>query len=317
MESIIRSDRWLGIELRHLAALEAVAREGSFGRAADALGYTQSAVSQQIATLERIVGERLVERPGGPRRISTTAAGALLLRHAEAMIARLEAAAADLEALRSGEAGTLGVGIYQSVGARILPLLMHRFISDWPGVDLNLVELNSDLEPNVLARVERGELDLAFSVMPLPEGPLEGVELLSDEFVLVVPASSAFARRARVGLAEIGDALLIGNQRCKTTAVAEQALRTSGIEPRVAFRSDDNGTVQNLVAAGLGVALVPRLTVDEADERVRVVALDPPIPPRRLAVAWHRDRHRSPAARAFVELAIDVCAEIGAIADAA
>ncbi|MDX6508743.1 MAG: hypothetical protein QOG81_495, partial [Gaiellaceae bacterium] len=91
-------DRWLGVELRHLAALEAVSREGSFGRAATALGYTQSAVSQQIATLERIVGEKLIERPGGPKPVSLTEAGRLLLRHAEAIVARIAAAQADLTA---------------------------------------------------------------------------------------------------------------------------------------------------------------------------------------------------------------------------
>jgi DNA-binding transcriptional LysR family regulator len=317
MESIIKADRWLGIELRHLAALEAVASEGSFGRAAERLGYTQSAVSQQIATLERIVGERLVERPGGPRRISLTEAGRLLLRHAEAVTARLEAAHADLVALHDGEAGTLRVGIYQSVGARILPALMQRFIADWPGVDLHLVEVNSDSEPEVVARIERGELDLAFWVMPLADGPLAGVELLRDEYVLVVPASSELAERESAGLADLGDVLVIGNQQCRTTLQAEEALRLSGLEPRVAFRSDDNGTVQNLVAAGLGVALVARLTVDEADPRIRVVALDPPIPPRRIALAWHRDRHRTAAARAFVELAAEVCRELERVPAAA
>jgi molybdate transport repressor ModE-like protein len=317
MDSIIGADRWLGLELRHLAALEAVAREGSFGRAAEALGYTQSAVSQQIATLERIVGERLVERPGGPRRISLTEAGRLLLRHAEAVTARLEAAHADLVALHDGEAGTLRVGIYQSVGARILPALMQRFIADWPGVDLHLVEVNSDSEPEVVARIERGELDLAFWVMPLADGPLAGVELLRDEYVLVVPASSELAERESAGLADLGDVLVIGNQQCRTTLQAEEALRLSGLEPRVAFRSDDNGTVQNLVAAGLGVALVARLTVDEADPRIRVVALDPPIPPRRIALAWHRDRHRTAAARAFVELAAEVCRELERVPAAA
>src|SRR2546426_8472147 len=112
-------DRWLGVELRHLIALEAVAREGSFGRAAISLGYTQSAVSQQIATLERIVGERLLERPGGPRPVSLTEAGELLLPHAAAIVARLKAAQADLHALRAGEAGTLRAGAFQSVGARV------------------------------------------------------------------------------------------------------------------------------------------------------------------------------------------------------
>src|SRR4051794_18883960 len=119
-------DSWLGVELRHLAALQALAAEGSFGRAAVRLGYTQSAVSQQIATLERIVGEKLVERPGGPRPISLTEAGALLLRHAESIVARLQAAQADLQALRSGEAGTLRVGTFQSVGARVLPEVVRR-----------------------------------------------------------------------------------------------------------------------------------------------------------------------------------------------
>src|SRR6478672_5688513 len=114
-------DSWLGVELRHLAALQALADEGSFGRAADRLGYTQSAISQQIATLERLVGERLVERPGGPRPVTLTEAGATLLHHARAIVARLQAAQADLTALSAGEGGSLRIGTFQSVGARMLP----------------------------------------------------------------------------------------------------------------------------------------------------------------------------------------------------
>src|ERR671936_701643 len=133
-------DRWLGIELRHLIALEAVARAGSFGKAAVSLGYTQSAISQQIATLERIVGERLIERPGGPRPVSLTPAGELLLRHAEAIVARLAAAHADLTALTHGEAGTLRLGMVQSVGQHVLPELMRRFAAAWPKVEVALTE---------------------------------------------------------------------------------------------------------------------------------------------------------------------------------
>src|SRR5207253_5388401 len=113
-----RPDSWLGVELRHMAALEAVGRTGSFGGAARELGYTQSAVSQQIAQLERIVGQKLVERPGGPRRVSLTDAGRLLLRHAGAVTAQIAAASADMAALAEGAAGPLRIGIYQSVGAR-------------------------------------------------------------------------------------------------------------------------------------------------------------------------------------------------------
>src|SRR5712691_13336371 len=144
MVSIMDADRLLGVELRHVLALEAVAREGSFGRAAIALGYTQSAISQQIAMLERIVGERLIERPGGPRPVSLTEAGELLLRHAEAIVARLAAAQADLAALSDGTAGRLRVGIYQSVGERVLPELMRRFRASWPRVEIRLSESASD-----------------------------------------------------------------------------------------------------------------------------------------------------------------------------
>src|SRR5690348_11123804 len=137
-------DQWFGVEIRHLAALQAIAAEHSFGRAARRLGYTQSAVSQQIATLERIVGEQLIERPGGPRAVSLTEAGELLLRHADSIVARLQAAQADLQALRSGEAGSLHVGTFQSVGARLLPEIIRRFTATWPAVDLVLEELDDE-----------------------------------------------------------------------------------------------------------------------------------------------------------------------------
>jgi DNA-binding transcriptional LysR family regulator len=310
-------DDWIGIELRHLSALEAVAREGSFGRAAERLGYTQSAVSQQIANLERIVGERLLDRPGGPRRVTLTTAGEIVLGHASAVTARLQAAQADLRALAAGEAGTLRVGVYQSVGARILPALMRRFQATWPGVQLEVVETNSDSELETVARIERGELDLAFWIMPLPGEPFEGIEVLVDPYVLLVPADSRVAARRRASLADLDGLPLLANHRCRTIQAVEQALRTRGVDPQIAFRSDDNTTIQNLVAAGMGVALVARLAVDERDERVRIVELAPSIPVRRTAVAWHRDRHRSRAAVAFVETAVAVCTEVQAELDAA
>lgn len=299
-------DRWLGVELRHLAALEAVSREGSFGRAATALGYTQSAVSQQIATLERIVGEKLIERPGGPKPVSLTEAGRLLLRHAEAIVARIAAAQADLTALHDGEAGTLRVGIYQSIGQRILPELMRRYAAAWPLVDVTLTESASDEE--LLQLVERGELDLTFADLPLIEGPFEFVELLRDPWLLVVPADSPLADRAAPpSLREIAELDLIGFRQCRSMTQLETALRRR-IE--FVFRSDHNGTVQGLVGAGVGAALLPSLAVDPNDEATRQIELGANVAPRLIAVAWHRDRYRSPAAGAFTELATEVCAEL-------
>jgi DNA-binding transcriptional LysR family regulator len=303
--SIMEPDRWLGVELRHLAALEALASEGTFGRAAEKLGYTQSAVSQQIATLERIVGERLVERPGGPRPVTLTEAGRILLRHAESIVARLQAAQADLAAFSSGEAGSLHVGTFQSVGAKILPEVMRRFRSAWPGVEIELQE--SHLDTDLCDGVERGDLDLAFVQLPIDNPSLETLELLRDDYVLVTAADSPLAAGKRPpSLREIGEQPLIGYRTCRATELVVDQIRTTGIEPHFVFRSNENGVVQGLAATGVGVALVPRLAVDENDDSVRIVGLGPKIAPRIVGIARHRDRYHSAAARAFVSTALDV-----------
>jgi DNA-binding transcriptional LysR family regulator len=305
-DSIMEPDRWPALDLRHLVALKTIADEGSFGRAADRLGYTQSAVSQQIATLERVVGLRLIERPGGPRPISLTEAGQILLRHAEAIDARLRAAKADMEALSAGEAGRLRIGTFQSVGARVLPTLLRRFAEAHPQVEISLQE--SSNEDELLELVERGELDVTFNTLPLPSGPFEVVELLRDPYVLVVPAGSPLAASARPpSLREITLQPLISFSRCRAIDVVETQLGSSGRTPNVVFRSDNNGTVQGLVGAGVGISVAPLLTVDADDKSVVVIDLGGRIAPRVIGFAWHRDRHRSPAAVAFVETAISVC----------
>lgn len=298
----MEADSWLGLELRHLIALKAIAQEGTFGRAAASLGYTQSAISQQIATLERVVGQRLIDRPGGPRPVSLTEAGELLLRHADAVAARLQAARADLAALDAGDAGPLRIGTYQSVGARVLPSLLREFSAQWPKVEITLQESADDRD--LIRLVERGELDLSFVILPLEPGPYETVELFHDPYVLVVPAGSPLATRGRApSLRELVEHPLISYRTCRTTKRVEDRLGEAGREPQIVFRSDDNGTVQGLVAAGVGIAIVPRLTVDAADAAVTVVGLADRVPPRVIGIAWHRDRRRTRAAEAFVELA--------------
>jgi molybdate transport repressor ModE-like protein len=297
------TDGWLRLDLRHLAALEAVGRNGSFGAAAVELGYTQSAVSQQIAQLERIVGERLVERPGGPRRVSLTEAGELLLRHADAIVAQIEAARADLAALGEG-GGVLRIGIYQSAGARLLPPLLRRFADAWPNVEIQLQER----EDNELLRlVERGELDVAFTTLPIPPGPFTAVELLRDEYVLLVAADSPLAERDDApSRRDLADIPLVA---WRSTRDAEEHLR--GIAPNlnVLLRTDDNGTLVGLVAEGLGAAIVPRLVANPANPAVVALPFGRRIPPRIIGLAWHRDRWRSEAAKAFVAEAQAFAAE--------
>ena len=301
---------FLDIELRHLAALQAVSEEGSFGRAATRLGYTQSAISQQIATLERIVDTRLVERPGGPRRVYLTEAGRLLLRHADGIVARLHAAEADLATLARGDAGPLRIGTYQSVGNKILPALLRRFSKQLPEIQIELRE--SHVPDELLVAVERGELDLAFTMLPPVDGPFAVLELMRDPYVLLVAANSPLAAKRQVSLREIGEQPLVSNRFCRSVEQVHEHLRSRGIQPQVIFRSDDNGTVQGVVAAGLGVALVPRLTVDESDPSVAVIDLGARVPDRIIGIAWHRDRFRTEAAQAFVDEAQRLCAELSA-----
>ncbi len=304
---IMETDHWADLELRHLKSFRAIAATGSFHAAADLLDYTQSAVSQHLAALESIVGVRLVERSRGHRLVEVTEPGRLLLRHADAIVARLSAAQADLRSYAEGASGVLRVGTYQSVGARILPALVSRFSQTWPGVEVRLREDHEDVL--LLAFVESGEIDLAFTVFPLPSGPFDAVELLRDPYVLMVAIDSPLAGHTGAPvLREIANQPLIGFRGSRTTELAEAYLRSNGVEPKVVFRSNDNGTVQGLVAAGVGSALVPLLTVDADDPAVTLLPAD--VPPRIIGLAWHRDRHRSPANRAFVELAREVCSAV-------
>jgi len=298
-----------GIELRHLLALRAVARSASFSRAAGELGYTQSAVSQQIATLERIVGLPLFQRPGGRRQVALSEAGELLLRHAGAVIDRLQSARADLAAFAEGAKGTLRIGAYESVSSRVLPAILGVFASRWPQVEIDLMDSADDAD--VLAMVEAGELDLAFVMdSEVVSGGFKTTELLQDPYVLLLPAGSPLADQQPVRLQDLAGLRFVANHMMTCRRFLESALRRFGLEPQVALRSSDNATIQGLVAAGLGVAIVPLLTVDENDPKVVIRRTDPPVPPRTIVIANHPDRYLSPAARGFLETARQVGTEL-------
>jgi DNA-binding transcriptional LysR family regulator len=305
---ITQHDGWPGVELRHLAAFEAIARLGSFAKAAHELGYTQPAISQQIAALERIVGQRLFDRGSGPRRVQLTEAGELLRAHVEAIRDRFAAARADMDAYAAGRGGRLRIGTFQSTSAKILPDLVRRFTAEWPEIQVQLTERADDSE--LLGLIRHGELDVAFAMLPLEEGAFDYIELVTDPYVLVVPRDGDIAPEV-TDLEDLGRLPLISYRQCRSSPMAEGFLRSQGIEPQVVFRSDDNSAVQGLVRAGLGAALAPRLAVDVDDPGVEVVDLDGMVPPRQIALVWDRIRYRSPAQEAFVGLATDVA--VGAL----
>jgi DNA-binding transcriptional LysR family regulator len=302
-------DALTDLSLRQLLSFRAVAVEGSFHAAADALDYTQSAVSQHVAALEAALGVRLFDRGRGRRTVALTEAGQLLLRHVDPIADRLQAARADLAAYAAGESGTLRVGVYQSIGARALPAIMGRFGREWPGIDVRLAEMISD--EGGLELVASGAIELAFGVLPFAPGPYDGVELLRDPFVMVTHPGSPLLDVVGVPSVDlIAQQKLIGFKSCRSTRWAEERLRETGRNPQFVLRSEDNGIVQAMAAAGLGVALVPLLAVDAADPSIRVIRTD--LEPRRIALVWHRDRYRSPATLAFIDIARQVCAGLAA-----
>ena len=299
---------WPGVEVRHLVALKAVGEEGSFSRAAARLGYTQSAISQQIAALERAVGAQLLERGQGRKAIQPTDVGWIVLRHADAIMARFRAAHADVAALVAGSSPRLRIGAYQSVGARIVPGLVALFRRRRPQLEIELVESTSDAEP--LALVERAELDLAFVIGPIAPGPLASVEVMRDPYVLLVPGDSELAGLDVVPLRELARTPVIGFWNCRSFHELLGELERRGIELTSAFATSDNGTARGLVEAGLGFALIPRLCVDPDATSVAAIPLPADLPPRRITLAWHADRHRSEAREEFAALATSFCSEL-------
>ncbi|HEV7641129.1 MAG TPA: LysR family transcriptional regulator [Gaiellaceae bacterium] len=292
---------WAGIELRHLVALDAVAREGSFRRAATQLGYVQSAISHQIAALENLTGKRLIERSRGTRPLALTEAGEILLSHADAVIARVRAAQADLAALDGNGVAALRVGATPDLLARFVPAFLRVY--DGP------VSLRETVDTRaLLAALLRGELDLALSETPLPRGPLDAVPLCPDPFVVLRPAGSPLAgRREPVTCTELARLPLIAHGPSR--AHVEQQLRRHGVEPRFVLQAETGSGVQGLAAAGLGTAIVPRVAIDERVAGTEVAELaEGVIAPRTIAAVWSPAQPLSRAAAAFVETARSACA---------
>jgi len=305
-------DNWQSVELKHLRALRAIAEAGTFWAASEQLKASQSTVSDHVNALEALVGQRLIERSRGRRTVQLTEAGRLLLGHAGAIESRLHAAEADFRAYAAGRSGSLRVGIYQSVANKVLPEVMRRFRQGWPDVEIDVTEASRD--DDLVDMVERGEVDLSFAIQPIRDGPFEVRELMRDPYVVMSAAGSPLGRRPRA--ADLADRAMVGFQHGKHEDLAENFLLARGVKPRIVFRSNDNGTIQAMVAAGVGVALAPLLAVDETDKKVHLAQLVEPLPPRILVVVWHRDRYRQPAAAAFVDTAVAVAAQIERAHDA-
>jgi DNA-binding transcriptional LysR family regulator len=304
------------LDVRRMRVLREVALRGSIAGAAEALSFTPSAVSQQVAKLEREAGIALVER--GPRSVKLTAAGRALVVHAEAILERLAEAEAELQAL-AGEERVLRVGSITTAAVSILPDALAHLGRLRPETQVTVAEADPLLS---LARLRARELDLAvvfeYDHVPLPaDERIELEVLVEEEMRVVLPAGHTVARQRAVRLLDLAEETWIrSTPRSSCHEFTERACRAAGFEPRIGFEFDDYAAMQNLVAAGAGVAMAPDMGLTRRNPGVAVRPIAFGAPKRRVLVARRVGEGGLPAIAAMgAALRAAVADRAGALAE--
>jgi DNA-binding transcriptional LysR family regulator len=293
------------LNVQRLKVLREVISQGSFSEAASALNYTQSAVSQAIATLEAEAGVPLLERDR--RGVRPTTAGERLNEHAIRILTQLDAAEAELGAIAGVAGGELRMASFPTAGATLMPLAIAAFRSAYPEVALSLVEGEPE---ELIPRLREGEFDLALifefdGVGGLGPG-LRSAPLFEDPMKLALPKGHHLAGRDRITLEDLTEESWV--QTSEASACARHVVRicrAAGFEPRVSFESDDYLTVQGLVAAGVGVALIPELALSQTVSYDTAVTELDPAPVRHVVAATRGAGVSLPAAAAMLDLLQD------------
>lgn len=300
------------LRLTGLRVLREVATRGSFTAAAESLGYTQSAISRQVSGLEGAAGATLFER--GPRGVRLTEAGTTLLRHAGTALDELDAARRELEGITVNATGRLRIGAIPTAVAALLPPALAAFRNGHPGVEISLREGSS---PSQIRRVVSGSADVAvIGVLPgaraTHDRRLRLEHLLEDPLLLAVGQAHPLARRRTVALDELaGERWIAASAKANDTFLG--AWEWAEWQPRVEFIAREWTAKLGLVAAGLGVTLVPGLAADAVRPDVALVRIRSERPAsREVLIATRRGRDQSPHADAFGELLGEAAAELSA-----
>jgi DNA-binding transcriptional LysR family regulator len=294
------------LDVRRLRVLREVAAHGSFSSAAEALSFTQPAVSRQIATLEAEAGTALVER--GARGIRLTAAGELLVEHAEVILDRLAAAEHELEALAGLHGGRLRVGAFPSANVTLIPLALARFDADHPDVCLSLVEATS---PRLATLLNAGDLDVA--VVSDVEGDLgEDIELeplMEDPMYVALARRHPLASKPDLTMDDLRDEVWIAGGSQIVIAALREAAARFGFEPRIGFESTQWLAKQGLVAAGVGVTLIPTVALATLHDEIVLRPLGDDGPRRQISIATHACRYHAPGVAPMAAILRRVAAE--------
>ncbi len=294
------------LDTRRLIVLVEVARRGSFSAAAESLGYTQPAISRQIATLEAEVGAQLVRRV--PHGAVLTDAGRLLVDRGEAILASLAGAEEELRRLSGLEGGRLRIATFASAAASIMPIAVAEFRRRHPAMELDITMADpAESVPLLLS----GRLDLALShdSMQDPDG-IDLVRLFDDPMYVVMPLGHPLADGGKLGLECFAQEpwMLATTHSCPDSRLFLRACHEAGFEPEIAFQNDDYPAIVGFVAAGVGVALIPDMVARGIREDVVVRELEPSPPPRPICAAVPAD-YRSPGASAMLEVLREVSAD--------
>lgn len=291
------------LNVTRLNVFRQVVDHGSFSDAADALSYSQSAVSQAIATLEGEVGTALIERRRGG--VRPTPAGAALAAHVGGILAQIESAEDEVAAIARGRGGRLRTASFPTAGSTLMPQAIAAFRASHPGVEVTLAEG----EPEEIApRLRAGEFDLVllFEFEGVGERLGTGMrryELRDDPLHLALPREHRLAKRKQIELGDLREEAWV--QTSAQSPCAKHVIRSchaAGFEPTVSFESDDYQTVQGLVAAGVGVALIPELALSTVREDIIVRALHPASPVRKVFAATPRAAAATPAVATMIDV---------------
>jgi LysR family transcriptional regulator, transcription activator of glutamate synthase operon len=286
------------MELRHLRYFEVVARQGHVTRAARELHIAQPSLSKQIQVLEAELGVVLFDRVG--RRVELTEAGQLLLPYARRVLREVAEARTALQQWGSLEHGQVAIGAPPTVGAHVLPRALAAFHQRYPAIELRLLEMGA---ARLAALLEEGSIDLAVISVPLPG--LVSAELFSEELVVAVGQDHPLTQQQAVRSAELAaEQFILFPEGYELRSRTLQFCRAAGFEPQVALDGGETDTVMRLVAAGLGVALAPRLALEGVAGIVGLRVADVELQ-RTLRLIWHPERSRSPAAEALRSFLIE------------
>ncbi|MCX5364120.1 LysR family transcriptional regulator [Streptomyces sp. NBC_00124] len=287
------------LDVRRMQVLRAVVSSGSVTGAATVLGYTPSAVSQQIAALEREARTDLLERVG--RGVRPTAAGLLLTEYADTISRQVAEAETALADLLAGRTGRLSVRYFATAGASLVAPAVARLRTEHPGVQIELKLIDPE---DPLPDVREGRADLALVVGPRASGQ-EGVRflhLLDDPYLVVLPEGHHLAHAEVLELPDLAEEPWVGSEWPGPCLDAQlTACETAGFRPRFVVESEDYVTAQGFVAAGLGVSLIPRLGLGVGVRPGVVVReLRSPQPARSIYAAVRETAPPQPALRAFI-----------------